>query len=337
MMPNMEKRGQSFNVDSINTSITYYSVLKFFPESMVNDLILCQKIKNSLLSTLPQEWYQLASRSIFVEEGGQVRFAHYNFVLDKFIYIWVQHTQFDTQVSQRFYSFQQNAENLKQSAQIFCQHAQQADTHIRQFQSKNYQLTYDKSCIKALLTSKDKLCDLIKDLKIDEDGNESVSTLSHDRQMKRTDVDRNYSDLNQMASHLKQKKLQKVQSKLQESMYDQIIQLQFQDEIWQTARQFVVVIYQSEIPSDLQIKKNETVRFIQPAQQFYQKVLQLWMLEQSSGIKVNFSQFSYKAQHFLGQKYNDKLLIPLHQIFQLLEQVLIEQMKQIKDPIDHSL
>lgn len=57
-------------MDASRPYIYYYSVLKPLPDSIINDLILCLKIKPHLLRALPEVWYGLAAKVAAVEKDG---------------------------------------------------------------------------------------------------------------------------------------------------------------------------------------------------------------------------------------------------------------------------
>ncbi|CAK80800.1 unnamed protein product (macronuclear) [Paramecium tetraurelia] len=356
-------RGQSFTFDSNRPFIYYYSVAKPLPDNIVDDLVVCCQIRTWLIKQLPKVWFLMASTTAHILiEKQQPKFVTQNFILDIFIYSWLSDglTNLKKELTNRLSKLIVENEKLERLIDIFTQEIVSVQEEFSKFHKSEYLLNYNDSCVQPLIVFREKgknenqsLIKRIDDLNVDDDSRDSTLSSSQISQtLTNKDIDRSKSDVREVTAALqnsKMRKFTKQMEKMTQNVFSELIKYNAQDQQWQIARQFVVIILETSIQSDHYLKTQEKVRFLQPALLFYKKALQVWILAKFSSQQFNqatrnsqenkmiFSQFLCKAKNFMGRFWNEKLVIPLHTVFQIAEQTypevqqeknVIEQMKK---------
>ncbi|CAD8159645.1 unnamed protein product [Paramecium pentaurelia] len=338
-------RGQSFTFDIEGQNIYYYSIAKPLPNDIIDDLIVCSKIKKLLLFQLPKVWFIMAKTTAYLVIENQQKFVTSNFILDMFIYSWLSNDLQDLkqELLNRLNRLNIEMEKLHRLIDIFSQEMIFIQKELDQINTWEYQLNYNKNCIKPLYVFRDKssndnqcLIKRIDELNINDDSRNSTLTSSQISQISNhKEVERSKTDVKEITTTLltnKMRKFSKQMEKMSENFFQELIIFNSQEQQWQIAGQFVVIIIETTVQSDFDMKTIEKVRFIQPALLFYRKAIQVWMLTKQSQFdktqkihsrigKVSFSQFLCKAKCFLGQYWKETLTIPLHTFFQLAEQL----------------
>ncbi|CAK82549.1 unnamed protein product (macronuclear) [Paramecium tetraurelia] len=338
-------RRQSFTFDMEGQNIYYYSVAKPLPNDIIDDLIVCSKIKKLLLSQLPKVWFIMAKTTAYLTIDNQQKFVTSNFILDIFVYSWLSKELQDLkqQLLNRMSKLNIEMEKFHRLIDIFSQEMTFIQKELVQTNTWEYQLNYNKNCIKPLFVFREKcplehLC-LIKridELNIDDDSKNSTLTSSQNSQNSyQKEISRSKTDTKEITAIVlsnKMRKFSKQMEKMSENFFQELITFNSQEQQWQIAGQFVVIIIETTVQSDFDMKTIEKVRFIQPAVLFYKKAIQIWMLTKQSHFdknlnqhsrigKVSFSHFLCKAKCFLSQYWKETLTIPLHTFFQLAEQL----------------
>ncbi|CAD8079929.1 unnamed protein product [Paramecium sonneborni] len=355
-------RGQSFTFDSNRPFIYYYSVAKPIQDNIVDDLVVCCQIRTFLIKQLPKVWFLMAGTTAHILVEKQPKFVTQNFILDIFIYSWLSDgmPNLKKELINRLSKLIVENEKLDRLIDIFTQEMVSIQDEFSKFHKSEYLLNYNDSCVQPLIVFREKgknenqsLIKRIDELNIDDDSRDSTLSSSQISQtFTNKDIDRSKSDVREVTAALqnsKMRKFTKQMEKMTQNVFAELIKYNSQDQQWQIARQFVVIILETSVQSDDYLKTTEKVRFLQPALLFYKKALQVWILakfsiQQSNQTtknaqenKMKFSQFLCKAKNFMGKFWNEKLVIPLHTVFQIAEQTypevqqeknLIEQMKK---------
>ncbi|CAD8158446.1 unnamed protein product [Paramecium pentaurelia] len=355
-------RGQSFTFDSNRPFIYYYSVAKPLPDNIVDDLVICCQIRTYLIKQLPKVWFLMASTTAHILIEKKQKFVTPNFILDIFIYSWLSDgmTNLKKELMNRLSKLIVENEKLERLIDIFTQEMVSIQEEFSKFHKSEYLLNYNDSCVQPLIVFREKgknenqsLIKRIDELNIDDDSRDSTLSSSQISQtITNKDIDRSKSDVREVTAALqnnKMRKFTKQMEKMTQNVFIELIKYNSQDQQWQIARQFVVIILETSVQSDHYLKTMEKVRFLQPALLFYKKALQVWILAKFSAQQSNqtskntqenkmiFSQFLCKAKSFMGTFWNEKLVIPLHTVFQIAEQTypdvsleknIVEQMKK---------
>ncbi|CAD8154158.1 unnamed protein product [Paramecium octaurelia] len=342
-------RGQSFTFDSNRPFIYYYSVAKPLPDNIVDELVICCQIRTYLIKQLPKVWFLMASTTAHILIEKQQKFVTPNFILDIFIYSWLSDgmTNLKKELMNRLSKLIVENDKLERLIDIFTQEVVSIKEEFSKFHKSEYLLNYNDSCVQPLIVFREKgknenqsLIKRIDELNIDDDSRDSTLSSSQISQtITNKDIDRSKSDVREVTAALqnnKMKKFTKQMEKMTQNVFTELIKYNSQDQQWQIARQFVVIILETSVQSDHYLKTMEKVRFIQPALLFYKKALQVWILakfsaqqshqssKNSQENKMIFSQFLCKAKSFMGKSWNEKLVIPLHTVFQIAEQTYPE-------------
>ncbi|CAD8077359.1 unnamed protein product [Paramecium sonneborni] len=338
-------RVQSFTFENEGQNIYYYSVSKPLPNGIIDDLIICSKIKKLLLFQLPRVWFTMAHKTAYLFVEKNQKFVTSNFILDMFIYSWLSNDlqNLEQELLKRLNRLQVENEKLHRLIDIFTQEMIFIQKELSQYQIMPQQLNYDKNCIQPLIVFREKgsldnksLIKQIDELNINEDSKDSTLSSSQiSQKSKHKEIDRSKSDIKEITTMIlnhKMRKFSKQMQKMSENFFQEFIEHNSQEQQWQIARQFVVIIIETTVKSDCNMKTIEKVRFIQPALLFYKKALQIWMLTKQTQYdknqkshfksqKVLFAQYLCKAKYFFGYYWKDALVIPLHNVFQLAEQL----------------
>ncbi|CAD8078094.1 unnamed protein product [Paramecium sonneborni] len=338
-------RGQSFTFENEGQNIYYYSVARPLPNNIIDDLIICSKIKKLLLCQLPKVWFIMASTTAYLVVEKHQKFVTSNFILDIFIYSWLSNElqNLEQELLNRMNRLKVEIQKLHRLIDIFSYEIIFIEKEMSHSNTIQSQLLYYKNCIQPLIVFREKgisdnksLIKRIDELNIDDDSKDSTLSSSQISQnSSKKEVDRSKTDIKEIASivqNTKMRKFSKQMEKMSENLFSDLIKFNVENQQWQIARQFVVIIIETTVKSDCDMKTIEKVRFIEPAQLFYKKALQVWILTNQTqfdknqkshlrNCKISFGSYLCKIKCYLGQFWKEELIIPLHKVFQLAEQI----------------
>ncbi|KAL4472008.1 hypothetical protein ABPG72_018510 [Tetrahymena utriculariae] len=88
---------------------------------------------------------------------------------------------------------------------------------------------------------------------------------------------------------------------------------------WQVARGFVTNIIELKYNNIQEYANNMKIRFLQPAQEFYNQLMETYILFKSNNYtNIQFKDFLEKTKQNLGNKWSENLIIPTQVFFQTL-------------------